>query len=513
MNLQLVVANLILLMYWERLQDGGARNEVLCKETIKALRAKPLDGESEGVRRAYNQLLALATKLLMNYHKDVSKEYLESQVRLVTVDHPVLGDAIVVGLAQELNNEGVVQYCHQLIRELKDFERKLNYRNALSKAMAQALSDEDYDLNQAARAITMAVEAYAINVEQTIEGIEGVSDIVDFDDEDALREWFLEAQKEVDPNEVLRWHQKALNDMFGQQQGGRRKEQILVAGLQHHFKSGMVMSMVRGAAMYNTPKLKDPKKKPLILLVSTENQMTINLRTLYVQVMNQLFGKAPKVKDIVPAEAAKFLRDTFMRNGWHFKMVQVVPAQFGYYQLEEMVLMYEREGYELILMAVDYLGMCNSSGLTTSQITGRDKQALFNYSRQLMLRHDYIMLTPHQLSTQALDIDRDRPRKFMEEVPNRQFYHDCKTIGQEADVEIMLHKINIDGVDYLEVARGKHRGVDDTPHKHKYYVSRFSDVGIIDDVLLEGTKRTTLEKLPQGGASSSDSFWEMEEAV
>lgn len=511
MNLQLVVANLILLMYWERLQDGGARNEVLCKETIKALRVKPLDGESDGVRRAYSQLLALATKLLMNYHKDVSKEYLESQVRLVTVDHPVLGDAITVGLHQELNNEGIVIYCHQLVRELKDFERKLAYRNHLAKAMAQALSDEDYDLNQAARALTLAVENYAVNAELTIGNIEGVMDQVDFDDEDALRDWFLQSQKEIDPNEIVRWHLKDLNRLFGEQAGGRRKEQILVAGLQHHYKSGMVMSMVRGAAMYNTPKPRDPNKKPLILLVSTENQMTINLRTLYAQVMNQLFGKAPKLKDINPAEAAKFLRDTFMRNGWHFKMVQVVPAQFGYYQMEEMVLMYEREGYELILMAVDYLGMCNTSGLTTSQITGRDKQALFNYSRQLMLRHDYIMLTPHQLSTQALDIDRDRPRKFMDEVPNRQFYHDCKTIGQEVDVEIMLHKIIIDGKAYLEVARGKHRGVDDTPEDHKYFVAQFSDAGIIDDVLLEGNRKTTIAKLPQGGASSSDSYWEMDE--
>ncbi|NCC20211.1 hypothetical protein EOM33_04065, partial [Candidatus Saccharibacteria bacterium] len=95
MNLQLVVANLILLMFWEKLQDGGARNEVLCKETLKALRARPMDGESDGVRRAYMQLLALATKLLMNYHKDITKEYLVSQVRLATVDHPALGDAIV----------------------------------------------------------------------------------------------------------------------------------------------------------------------------------------------------------------------------------------------------------------------------------------------------------------------------------------------------------------------------------------------------------------------------------
>lgn len=512
MNLQLVVANLILLMFWEKLQDGGARNEVLCKETLKALRARPMDGESDGVRRAYMQLLALATKLLMNYHKDITKEYLVSQVRLATVDHPGLGDAIVVGLETEHNNEGIVIYCHQLVRELKDFERKLTYRNVLAKAMQVALSDEDYALNEAARAVTMAIESYAVNQEQTIGAIEGVSDQVDFDDEDALRDWFLTAQKEIDPNEVLRWHQKALNEMFGQQGGGRRKEQIIVAGLQHHFKSGQVMSMVRGAAMYNTPKPRDPNKKPLILLVSTENQMTINLRTLYKQVMDQTFGKSPKIKDINPGEAAKFLRDTFMKNGWHFKMVQVAPAQFGYYQMEEMVLTYERQGYEIILLAIDYLGMCNSQGLTTSQITGRDKQALFHYSRQLMLRHDYVMLTPHQLSTQALDIDRDRPRKFMDEIPNRQFYHDCKTIGQEADVEIMLHRIVIDGKAYLQVARGKHRGVDDTPENAKYYVAPFTDAGIIDDVLLEGNRKTTLDKLPGGGVGSNDAYWDMDDA-
>jgi hypothetical protein len=225
----------------------------------------------------------------------------------------------------------------------------------------------------------------------------------------------------------------------------------------------MVMDMVRAGAMYNKPKLRDPNKKPLILLVSTENQMTINLRTMYKKVMQVTAGTSPEVKDINPAEAAGHMRKIFMQNGWHFKMIQVIPSIFGFHELEELVLTLERDGYEIILMAVDYLGMCKSAGLTVSTIAGRDKQALFNCTRQLTMRHHYVMVTPHQFSTEALNIDRDRPRKFMEEVPNRQYFHDCKTIGQEVDVEILLHKIKIGDAEYLEVGRGKHRGVDDTP--------------------------------------------------
>lgn len=513
MNLQLVVANLILLMFWERMQDGGSRNEALCKEVMKALKARPFEGETDAIKHAHSQMMTLATKMIINYNRDMSREYLISQVRLASANNEILGEMMVRSMEQELNADGISQYCHELVREMRDFQRKLDYRNHLSKAISRALSADEYDLQQEARALALAIESYAVNAEQRIGSIEGVTDEVHFEDEESLADWFKQAQKEVNPDEIIKWHLQDLNRLFGKQNGGRRGEQILVAGLQHHYKSGMVMDMVRAAAMYNKPKLRDPSKKPLVLLVSTENQMTINLRTMYKKVMQVTAGISPEVKDINPAEAAGHMRKVFMQNGWHFKMIQVIPSIFGYHELEELVLTLERDGYEIILMAVDYLGMCKSTGLTVSTIAGRDKQALYNNTRQLTMRHHYVMLTPHQFSTEALSIDRDRPRKFMEEVPNRQYYHDCKTIGQEVDVEVLLHKIKIGDTEYLEVARGKHRGVDDTPIKHRYFVCLFTDLGIPDDVLAGDRFKATLDKLPSGTSGGADAYFELSEAM
>jgi hypothetical protein len=441
--------------------------------------------------------MVLIAKQLNHYNEKILKEYLIQQIKIICKEDQDTLEIILDGLRQEMDQKAIKNYCLTLMRELKTYQRKVEFTKSLQDVAKRVLyGQEEYDLPTQARSIVSEFEKFAEVEGEDLRSIRGVSDFVDFDDLEGLRKLFLEAKKSVAPDEIIKFGIQALNRMFGEQGGGRRGEQCMIGGLQHHFKSGMAMMMTRGAAMYNIPKPKDPNKKAAILMISTENQLTVNLRTMYKQALEPVIHKKIRVADIDPASAAAYMKEKFMENGWHFLMAQVDPEYFGYDELQALVLKCEAMGYEIIVMTIDYLGMCSTKGLTHSGITGRDKQALFNRSRNLMLRHNYLMITPHQLSTEALAIHRDRPKSFMNEVLNRAYYHDCKTLAQEVDWECNLQKIEQDGRTYLNVGRGKHRGVDDTPMKDQRFTLEFTEFGIQDDI--NGVDLSM--KAPGGGA-------------
>lgn len=513
MNYKLVVINTLLLLYWEQQLDTGADNSTLIKSIVKELRPQRDAIDTDDTKAMFNGLLVMIAKQLNHYNEKMMKEYLIQQVKVICKSDPDTLDIILDGLNQELDQKAIRTYCITLQRELKTYQRTAEFTKALGDVAKRVLySNESFDLPTMSRSIVSEFEKFAEVEGEDLRSIRGVSDFVDFDDIESLKRLFFEAKKSVSPDEIVKFGIQALNRMFGEQGGARRGEQCMIGGLQHHFKSGMAMMMTRGAAMYNVPKPKDPNKKPAILMISTENQLTVNLRTMYKQALEPVIRKKIRVADIDPAAAASYMKEKFMENGWHFLMAQVDPEYFGYDELQALVLKCEAMGYEIILMTVDYLGMCSTKGLTHSGITGRDKQALFNRSRNLMLRHNYIMITPHQLSTEALAIHRDRPKSFMNEVLNRAYYHDCKTLAQEVDWECNLQKLEDGNDTYLMVGRGKHRGVDDTPMKDQRFCLKFGEFGIEDDINGEDLSM----KSPGGGTASGSGgtpWWEQSEAA
>lgn len=90
----------------------------------------------------------------------------------------------------------------------------------------------------------------------------------------------------------------------------------------------------------------------------------------------------------------------------------------------------------------------------------------------------------------------------MQEIAGKAYWDSCKTIGQEVDVEILIHIEKTKGHSYLTVQRGKHRKSGQiTPERDLYTVLPFSDVGAIrDDILGEDLSlRKVGEDLAEGG--------------
>jgi hypothetical protein len=116
-------------------------------------------------------------------------------------------------------------------------------------------------------------------------------------------------------------------------------------------------------------------------------------------------------------------------------------------------------------------------------------------------------MTPHQLATDAKMLIRNGlDEHFVKEIANKGYYDGCRTIDQEVDMEIYIHKVIVNGKSYLTVQRGKHRVIKQTPEEHKFCVLPFHDVGDIRDDINgpdTSTKKPGAVKMDDGTEKSA----------
>lgn len=516
MNYKLLIVNALTLLFWESQISAGSDSTSLVKEVVGAINPEKLAAESGQRKEFFEDMQALIIKMTINKGLRESKEMILQTARVMCEDEASLLDAIEEGLHMHMDENATKRHCRMLVDELKEISRKNQFKRSFQDVAKQVLyGDGEFKLNEVARSIINRFEGYAINQEDTVQNMRGVMDFVDFNDEESVKAMFSKAQRAVSPEEIIKFHLQGLNRMFGEQGGGRRGEQILIGGLQHHFKSGLAMGMTRAAAQYNIPHLNNPNKKPAIILISSENDLPINIQTMYKQCLEPKLQKTIRKSDIDPSQAAKYMREEFSRNGWHFLMFRINPDEFTFDDYQSMILGLEADDYEIIVCTIDYLAMISTKGIDGGGITGRDKQALFKRVRNFNIVHDIMGITPHQLSTEALAIERDRPNQFMDAILNRAYYNECKTIAQEVDFEANLQKQIVDGIAYLNLGRGKHRGVDNTPLKDQRCTYPFTDFGIEDDVLGEdrSMRKPGANRMSEGGGPAWNQTADMLEFV
>lgn len=97
---------------------------------------------------------------------------------------------------------------------------------------------------------------------------------------------------------------------------------------------------------------------------------------------------------------------------------------------------------------------------------------------------------------------------FVKEIANKGYYDSCKTIDQEVDLELYIHKVIADGKSWLCVQRGKHRLIKQTPEEYKYTVLPFYDIGD----LREDINGPDMSRKKPAGAAQGEAkpFWDFD---
>jgi hypothetical protein len=307
---------------------------------------------------------------------------------------------------------------------------------------------------------------------------------IDLGDEMSTTTVFNEIKELDNGHGILKTGWQALNRLT--QGGFRRGETVCISALPHMYKTGVSLTLFKQIALYNEPYMVNVTKKPLILRISFEDDLSNNLQFLYANLkFNETLDPEMKMPNITSEEMSKYVKGALQINGYHIKMLRVDPSQWTYKNICNKVIELEAEGYEIHLLMLDYLAMVPTTGCVSSGATGTDIRDLFRRMRNFCSPKRIALITPHQLSTEAKSLSRSgiAPENFPKEIAEKGYYAGTKQLDQELDLDIYIHLVKDKKDVYLAFQRGKHRIPTIISEEDKYFLLKFpKGYPIPDDV-------------------------------
>lgn len=321
------------------------------------------------------------------------------------------------------------------------------------------------------------------------------------DDADSMDRAYAEVCKSDAARMRTGW--QGVNEML--QGGFGRSEQWVLGALQHSYKTGFTLTLTKQLAIYNTPIMRNPAKKPLIMRISFEDTLPANMRFLYKNIVLNETGQLPPDEFINSKDNIRVMRDHVIEktsiNGYAIKMYQVNPSDWGYRDLQNLVMQEEAAGYEVHVCIVDYLSVMSLKGCDV-EAAGHALRDLYKRTRNFFVERNILFMTPHQLSTDAKMLIREGRNDFVKQLEGRGYYAGSKQIDQVVDGELFMHIEKLNGRAYLTLFRGKQRNVEAIDDAKKYVVLPFPVVGPIPDDI--GKARIDLKKVGGGAVGSGD---------
>ena len=266
-----------------------------------------------------------------------------------------------------------------------------------------------------------------------------------------------------------------VNDMT---QGGIRPgECVVIAALQHNYKSGMKLSVLSQLAQYNVPLTSDPTKKPLILNISFEDDVENELQFLYQYLKYDETLEKVDVKSVSEEEMSSYVKEKLQVNGFNVKTYRVDPSQWTYKSLFNLILDLESEGYNVEILLVDYLSLLPTTGCTGGNIIGGDILDLLRRTKNFCKSKGITFITPHQLSTEAKQLLRNGMPGYqlVKEIAEKGYFDKTKALDREFDLGLIMCKYIHNKKHYLAIHRDKHKIPTIIDEEKKFCILEFPD--------------------------------------
>ena len=423
-----------------------------------------------------------------------------------------LFEAFSQGIEKDMDEAATKRMVVSIRKYLRDTFRDNEIIQRISK-VSNTLKFERSSISNVrayARKMSSELEPLLVETNQADPAIVGSIDVADVD---GLTDIFSDLNEPAGESSILLTGWQDLNETL--QGGFRRGETWSLPALQHKYKTGFTLTLFRQLATLNTPKLKDPTKKPLMLRISFEDSLSSNIQFLYQNIIENETGNMPVMEtNWATAEErraynkkiATFVTEKMQVTGYCIKMMRINPSMWTLRDLQDTIVALEADGYEIHCCIVDYLPMMPTTGCDQG-IAGFDLQNMVQRARNFFSAKNILFLTPWQLSSAAKLELRNGRSDFIKYVAEKGFYRGATGIDQEVDGELFLHLNKFNGVTYLEVQRGKHRGPPHIDDSEKYFALPFPPKGSIRDDL--GKQRIGVRKIgenPKGSAEEAPFF-------
>jgi replicative DNA helicase len=435
------------------------------------------------------------------------------RLKVDTKDDVDLYQAFESFIAAEHTQNKIKKLILSKKKQINDYFREVELA-AIIKDMSSTFNfrrDSISDLRQFVAETVAKLDPYQIDAILRDPAI--VSD-VDFSNIASVEKVF-ESVKEMDLGlGVLKTGYQGVNRIL--QGGFRRGEVWVAAALQHKFKTGFNLSVEETVALYNVPHMLDATKRPMLLRFTFEDTAEQNMRFIYEHLWeNETGQKCTKahMESMSSTEISQYCITRLQATGYTFRIIHVDPTQWTYQHLTNKIVELESEGYEIHMCVVDYLSLLNKKGLAPGGATGDDIRELFRRMKNFCTPRKICFITPHQLSSEAMQLIRNGSSDFVREIAEKNYYDGCKRLSQEVDGELFIHIEKVNKQSYLTIMRGKHRGMPVIEESEKYLVLEMHKIGGLRPDI--NGADSSLKKVGGGTVGSGDEnpFWSPNESM
>jgi len=359
-----------------------------------------------------------------------------------------------------------------LIRTVDDFLKKQEVIQILQTNLFKIKTDST--IVSIEKNLTDMLEKFARLVNLKQEENIGVVEEVDIEaDDGTLDKIVTRIKQRRDSKFIYKTGWECINNMT---QGGLRLgEFTTIAGLQHNYKTGFTLSLFTQMVTINKPIQRYKNKKPLAVLFSLEDENENVFEFIYRYLKITYDNEVVKNFDSLDnKEVVNYIRDKLKMNGWSVKIIRMDPNDITWFDIKKKMEIYQLEGFDLQVVFIDYLSQIRKDGLAQGP-AGTDIKDLFKKARNFANINKILLVTPHQLSSDANQLLRNQlpPLEFVKYIANRNYYDGSKRIAQEIDLELYIHIARKDKKPVLTVQRGKHRGHPNIDDELKYTMLEF----------------------------------------
>ena len=481
----------------------------LVRETVSDIKLPEFTMGMSGDAKVIESLKRTALNLCsMPEIKNYVNTSLMQDLKIDTCDDLELFDALERGISPPLTQEEIKQLCISISNNLARYKKDKDVSDIIGKAAYKLKFQRDTipDMRSFVSELATLLEPFQGSLDDAKDP--AIVSHVNLGDISQIKK-ICQSIKEMNLEDgILRTGWQGVNRMT--RGGFRRGEQVVIGALQHNYKTGFSLSLFKQLALYNTPYMIDKTKKPLLIRISFEDDLALNIEFLYRSLRENETGEpVPDKLDISIDEMSAYIHEKMGVNGYHIDMLRVDPTQWTYRDVINYCLKKEAEGYEIHVLMLDYLKMLPTTGCTQGAL-GQDVRDMFRRVRNFTSPRKITCITPHQLSTEAKMLIREGRNDFVQNLVGKGYYDGCRTIDNEVDMELFIHIEKMNGRAYLTIQRGKHRINGVTPLEYLHAILPFQLKGcILDDIMGADSTRSKIGGGPMGSATEQP-FWEME---
>jgi dnaB helicase len=508
MDVKALLAKCISLLFREGQSGENDLSKQLVLDVITTLKINSND--ISGTDSTVNELKNVVLNMVSKEHPTPYNDLIQ-HIRIACSSDVVLFESIQDNISFQLDEDELKRTILSYRFELNKYLKEKKATMLLDKMTFDLKFNRDKigDLNQY---MSSNLNGIIDLVNYSGEEIPGIICEVDLSDIDAVAEQFELIRKENDGSRTIKMPWQAMNRMT---RGGLRLGQLTtVGGLAHNNKTGVSLSMFISGCIFNNPKnlQTDQKKKPLMLLISFEDDMLIVLFNLYILLKENLENVKITDEDkqrLSSREAAEYVYKKLSETGYDIRIIRADSSTWSYAEIQSCILQFESQGYEIHLTLIDYLNLANKNGLSHSRADA-DIQELFRRTKNFFAAKNIALLTPVQLSPDAMELKRQGNKMLAMQISDGSYYEGCRGLSREPELELFVDIVKDNGRKYQTFARGKHRGQNDTPEEHKFFILEFQKIGGLRwDVNGTDTSLSKFGSVRNAEGEEEGAFWDI----